>query len=165
MGPVGRVIDIEHNVARVFPEAGAEQVDQLEPHSRQITPGRGVLQPRQGRLGGQRGATARKAFAGDPERRVMTQRTQIVAILIPAGNREMRSRIIVVWSWIVRPGSCASCRQDASMPEKFTPVQSRAATARRHQNGRVCRAVRQVTGRGEKVCRHSWRAGFSVGGE
>jgi len=88
MCPVGRIVDVEHNVARVFPEAGAEQIDQPEPHSCQITPGRGILQPRQGRLGGQRGATVRKTFAGNPERRVMAQGIKIVAILIPAGNRK-----------------------------------------------------------------------------
>ena len=88
MGPVWRVVDVEHNVARSCPEAGAEQINQFEPHSGQIAPGRGVLQSRQGWLGGESGATVRKAFAGDLEGRVMAQRIKIVAVLVTAGNRK-----------------------------------------------------------------------------
>ena len=88
MGPVGRVVDIEHNVARSRPEAGAEQINQLEPHSGQIAPGRGVLQPRQGRLGSKSGATVRKALASDLEGWVMAQRIKILAVLVTAGNRK-----------------------------------------------------------------------------
>ena len=86
-GIVG-VVDIEHDALGNALEAGAEQIDQRQPHASQFAPRRRVLEPGQGRLAHQIIARLGQAAAGQLERRIETQNVEVVAVLIAAGDGE-----------------------------------------------------------------------------
>ena len=85
-GQIDGVVDVEHDPVGHAGIAVAEGVDHPQPHAREHPPAHRILQPGESRLRGQPDIRVRALVAGDPQRRVMAQNIEVVAVLMPAGD-------------------------------------------------------------------------------
>ena len=81
MGQIDGVVDVEHDPVGHAGIAVAEGVDHPQPHAREHPPAHRILQPGESRLRGQPDIRVRALVAGDPQRRVMAQNIEVVAVL------------------------------------------------------------------------------------
>jgi len=87
MGPVGGVVDVQHDLPGHGAEAVAEQIDHPQPHPRQRPPAGQIFQPRQRRLRDQPQRRIRHPLTRHLHRRVVAQRIHVITVFVPAGDR------------------------------------------------------------------------------
>ena len=88
MHDVAGVVDVQHHAVGRSGVAFHPLIDQSIGQTDGIAQARGVLQAREGRLGRQISARLRQVPAGELERRIGAQRTEVVAVLIAARDGE-----------------------------------------------------------------------------
>jgi hypothetical protein len=108
------VIDIQRHRLGRGRIAGAVDVDHRPHHAGQLACGRRIFPPAHRWLAGKPRARSRQLAQRQAEARIVTQRVEIIGVLVAAAIANTRARRMSSSVWITRAGSRGSAMQAAS---------------------------------------------------